>query len=78
MNKTTRKALVIGLIAGILVLVDGLITKILGQTGSFTWVAFVSWTVFFGETIQGRFKAIFRIYIRLFCSSCNNEIRKFI
>ncbi len=58
MNKITRKALVIGLIAGILVLLDGLITKILGQTASFTWVAFVSWTVFFGETVKGRLKAI--------------------
>lgn len=58
MNKITRKALVIGIIAGILVLLDGLITRLLGQTGSFTWVAFVSWTVFFGETINGRLKAI--------------------
>ena len=58
MNKITRKALVIGLIAGILVLLDGIIGKLLGQTGSFTWVAFVSWTVFFGETVKGRLKAI--------------------
>lgn len=58
MNKITRKALVIGLIAGILVLLDGIIVKLLGQTGSFTWVAFVSWTVFFGETVKGRLKAI--------------------
>lgn len=54
----TRKAIVIAIIAGLLVLCDGVIAKLLGQTGSFTWVAFVSWTVFFGEKTKERLKAI--------------------
>ena len=58
MRKITRKAFVVAIIAGILVLCDGLLTKLLKQTGSFTWIAFVSWTVFFGATIEERLKAI--------------------
>ena len=59
MNKITRKALVIAIIAGILVLLDGMLTKLFNQDGaSFTWVAFVSWTVFFGATTKERLKAI--------------------
>lgn len=58
MNKITRKAIIIGIIAGILVLLDGIITKILNQSASFTWIAFVSWTVFFGSTVNERLKAI--------------------
>lgn len=58
MKKITRKAIVIGIIAGLLVLFDGIITKLLNQTGSFTWIAFVSWTVFFGATMKERLKAV--------------------
>lgn len=58
MKKITRKAIVIAIIAGLLVLCDSMITKILKQNGSFTWIAFVSWTVFWGETVKGRSKAI--------------------
>lgn len=39
-------------------LCDGIISNLLNQTGSFTWVAFVSWTVFFGATVKERTKAI--------------------
>ena len=58
MNKITRKAIVIGIIAGVLVLFDGIIVKLLNQSASFTWIAFVSWTVFFGAAMKERFKAI--------------------
>ena len=58
MKKLTRKALVIAIIAGLLVLADGIITNVLNQDGSFTWVAFVSWTVFFSATSNERYKAI--------------------
>lgn len=58
MKKLTRKALTIAIIAGILVLCDGIISKLLKQTASFTWVAFVSWTVFFGSTVIERMKAV--------------------
>jgi len=58
MKKITKKALVIAIIAGILVILDGILSKVLNQTGSFTWVAFVSSTVFFGATTKERLKAI--------------------
>ena len=54
MKKVTRKAIVIAIIAGILVLCDNVISKALNQTTSFTWIAFVSWTVFFGATNEER------------------------
>lgn len=58
MKKITRKALVIALIAGILVFCDGILPGLLKVDGSFTWIAFVSWTVFFGATNEERLKAI--------------------
>jgi len=58
MKEITKKALVISIIAGILVLCDGLITSIFKLEGSFTWVAFISWTVFFGATTKERMKAV--------------------
>lgn len=58
MKKLTRKAVVIAIIAGLLVLFDIIISKLLNQTGSFTWIAFVSWTVFFGATMKERLKAV--------------------
>lgn len=58
MKEILRKSIVIGIIAGILVLCDGIIARSLNQPGSFTWIAFVSWTVFFGETTKERLKAI--------------------
>ena len=58
MKKITKNAIVIVIIAGVLVLCDGIIAKLLNQTGSFTWVAFVSWTVFFGATTKERLKAV--------------------
>lgn len=58
MKAITKKAIVIAIIAGLLVLLDGIISKLLNQTGSFTWVAFISWTVFFGEPVKERLKAV--------------------
>lgn len=58
MKNITIKAIVIGIIAGLLVLLDKAIAGLLGQTGSFTWVAFVSWTVFYSSTVKERLKAI--------------------
>lgn len=58
MKNITRKAIVIAIIAGLLVLCDGIITSLLKLEGSFTWIAFVSWTVFFGATTKERFKAV--------------------
>lgn len=54
----TKKALTVGIIAGILVFVDGVITQLIGINGSFVWVSFISWTVFFGAKTIERLKAI--------------------
>ena len=58
MKEITKKAIIIGIIAGLLVMLDGIISKLLNQTGSFTWIAFVSWTVFFASNTSERLKAI--------------------
>ena len=58
MKAITKKALVTAMVAGVLVLCDSLITKILNQTASFTWVAFISWTVFWGASTKERLKAV--------------------
>lgn len=58
MKKLTRKSIVVALIAGLLVIFDGVIADLLKHDGSFTWVAFVSWTVFFGASTKERLKAI--------------------
>lgn len=58
MKMQTKKAFVIAIIAGILVLLDGIIANLFNQDASFTWVAFVSWTVFFGESTKERLKAV--------------------
>lgn len=68
MKEKTRKAIVIAIIAGLLVLCDGIISKILKQTASFTWIAFVSWTVFFGATMKERLKAIVGYIIGFFAA----------
>ena len=66
MKKITRKALVIAIIAGILVLCDGFLSNLLNIEGSFTWIAFVSWTVFFGATNEERLKAVVGYIIGFF------------
>lgn len=58
MKELNKKAITIGLIAGLLVLLDGIISKALSVSGSFVWVSFVSWTVFFGSTTNERIRAI--------------------
>lgn len=63
-----RKAIVVGIIAGILVILDGLITHFLDIDASFTWVAFVSWTVFFGSNIKERLEAVVGFIIGFFAA----------
>ena len=58
MKELNKKAIVIGIIAGLLVLIDGILVNIMGWSGSFVWVSFVSWTVFFGATVDERIRAI--------------------
>lgn len=68
MNEITKKAIVISIIAGILVLCDGLITSIFKLEGSFTWVSFISWTVFFGATTKERIKAVVGYFVGFLCA----------
>ncbi len=58
MKKLNKKAITIGVIAGLLVLIDGIITNIMGLNSSFVWVSFISWTVFFGASVNERIRAI--------------------
>jgi len=50
--------LTVGILAGFLVLLDWLIAPLIYMGGNFVWVAFVSWTIFFGFTLKDRYKAI--------------------
>lgn len=58
MKALTKKALTISIIAGMLVLIDGVIVNLMGLNGSFVWVSFISWTVFFGVPLIERIKAV--------------------
>ena len=53
----SKKPLVVGLVASVLYLIDALIGGFFIENGSFMWVAFAFWTVFFGATVKDRIKA---------------------
>lgn len=67
-KEINRKAIVVGIIAGLLVILDGIITNFLDIEGSFTWVAFVSWTVFFGSNVKERLEALIGFVIGFFAA----------
>ena len=56
--KISITPLVVGVIAGTLVFTDSLIAPLFIAGASFTWIAFVNWTVFFGASNIERLKAI--------------------
>jgi len=56
--KISKKPLVIGSIAAILYIIDALIGGLFVAGGSFMWVAFAFWTVFFGSNVKDRIKAL--------------------
>jgi hypothetical protein len=56
--KISATALAVGIIAAILVFVDSLIAPFFAVGISFTWMAFINWTVFFGSSKLEKFKAI--------------------
>lgn len=62
----SRKPLVIGIVASILYIIDALIGGLLVDGGSFMWVAFAVWTVFFGVSIKDRIKALIGVVIGFF------------
>lgn len=66
--QSSRKPLVIGIVASILYIIDALIGGLLVDGGSFMWVAFAVWTVFFGVSIKDRIKALIGIVIGFACA----------
>ena len=59
----SKKPFVIGVIASILYIIDALIGGLLVKGGSFMWVAFAVWTVFFGVSLKDRVKAFIGVVI---------------
>ena len=55
--------LLIAVVASALYIVDALIGGLFVSGGSFMWVAFASWTVFFGASIKDRIKGFIGIII---------------
>lgn len=62
----SKKPFVIGVVASILYIIDALIGGLLVDGGSFMWVAFAVWTVFFGVSIKERVKALIGVVIGFF------------
>lgn len=56
--KISVTPLVVGVIAAILVFVDSIVAPIFAAGISFTWMAFVNWTVFFNASLNERLRAI--------------------
>ena len=52
----SKKPLVIGVIAAVLYIIDAFIGGLFIAGGSFMWVAFAFWTVFFGATVNERIR----------------------
>lgn len=59
----SKKPLVIAIVASILYLIDALIGGLFVDGGSFMWVAFALWTVFFGSSINERIRALIGVVI---------------
>ena len=58
MWKYLKMPLVVGIIASCIYIIDNFLGKLLVSNGSFMWVAFVSWTIFYGVAFRERIKAL--------------------
>lgn len=56
--KYLKMPLVVGIIASCIYVIDNFLGKALVDNGSFMWVAFVSWTIFYGVSLSERIKAL--------------------
>ena len=56
--KYLKMPLVVGIIASVIYIIDNFLGKALVAGGSFMWVAFVSWTIFYAVSITDRVKAL--------------------
>ena len=59
----SKKPLLIAVIASILYIVDALIGGLFVKGGTFMWVAFVFWTVFFASNVKDRIKGFIGMLI---------------
>ena len=59
----SKKPLVIAIVASILYITDALIGGLFIDGGSFMWVAFAIWTVFFGASLNERIRAFIGVII---------------
>lgn len=56
--KISSTALAVGIVAFVLVFIDSIIAPLFIVGASFTWMAFINWTVFFGSKKVDRYKGI--------------------
>ena len=56
--KYLKMPLVVGVIASCIYIIDSFLGKALVDGGSFMWVSFVSWTIFYGVSVSDRIKAL--------------------
>ena len=56
--KYLKMPVIVGVIASIIYIIDAFLGSALVESGSFMWVAFVSWTIFYGVSLSERIKAL--------------------
>jgi len=56
--KYLKMPLIVGIIASCIYIIDNFLGNALVEGGSFMWVAFVSWTIFYGVSFSERIKAL--------------------
>ena len=61
--EVSKKPFVIGVVASVLYIIDALIGGLFVDGGSFMWVTFAVWTVFFGVSVKDRVKALIGVVL---------------
>ena len=56
--KYLKMPVIVGIIASVIYIIDAFLGDALVAGGSFMWVAFVSWTIFYGVSLTDRIKAL--------------------
>ena len=59
--------ILIGVVAGLLYIVDALIGGLFVSGGSFMWVAFVFWTVFYSSSVSDRIRGLIGAVVGFLC-----------
>lgn len=68
MKKKIINGVGIGLIAGLIVLLDAIFCSYFFEGNLFIWIAFASWTIFFTAKTKERISAIPGYFIGIFCA----------